>query len=837
MLLVVLTAVGQAADTADKHSAAASFTPEQEQFFQQQVLPLLKQHCWKCHGSRKSVKGGLRLASRADILKGGDLGPAVSLKNPAASLFLRALNYKDENLQMPPVGKLPAEQIEVLTRWVKMGLPFSVEIEPKSENSEASRVSRIVPPKVDDAAKNFWSFRTVTRPAVPKVNDLSWVKNPIDAFILARLEQEGLQPAPRTEKRELLRRVHYGMLGLPPAPEFTEKFAADDGPIPFADVVDELLASPHYGERWARHWLDVVRYGESNSFERDNPKPEVWRYRDYVINAFNSDKPYDQFVREQLAGDELETVTPETLIATGFYRLGQWDDESTDPPQARYDELDDIVTTTSQAFLGLTVNCARCHDHKLDPIPQRDYYRLLAFFHGMKPMSYQYKDSCLTPIAPIEEQEEYKRKVTTHEKEKAAALRLVQQIEEAVLVLMPEEDRKRAESDKAKRAELIKKYTAEMLTEEAQTRDAELRKKFGVLNARKIPDVDHALSIKEIGSKPPDTFVLIRGSAHAKGEPVNAGFLSVLSPPKPKISEPPADAQTSGRRIALARWIVSRENPLTARVIVNRLWQHHFGRGIVRSPNNFGFKGDPPTHPKLLDWLASELMANSWRLKHIQRLILNSNTYQMSSRANHEALTADPENQLFWRGNMRRLGAEELRDSALWVSGQLNLKMGGPSIYPKISKDVLQGQSKPGNNWTFSSPEEQVRRSVYVHIKRSLIFPLFASFDFADTETSCPVRFATTQSTQALTLLNGEFMNEVAQAFAERLAKEAGEDVDARVRHALRLALGRPPRATEVERGCTVIAKFQEEEGVSATQALRSFCLLVLNLNEFIYLD
>jgi mono/diheme cytochrome c family protein len=735
---------------------------EQVKFFETQVKPILKANCFTCHGEGTELSGGLRLTSRAGILKGGVSGPAVTPAKPSESLLVRAINYQGR--QMPPTGNLPQAQIAILTRWVAMGLPWT-----PGEAGAGNAPVKKGPPPVNAETMNFWSFRRVKRPPVPAVKHPGWVKNPIDAFVLANLERANLTPVAPAGKAALLRRATYDLIGLPPSPEEVQAFLADRSPNAYEKVVDRLLASPHYGERWGRHWLDLVRFAETNSFERDDPKPFAWRYRDYVIQALNQDKPYDRFLREQLAGDELEQVTPETLIATGYYRLGAWDDEPSDPEQARYDELDDIVATTGQVFLGLTVNCARCHDHKLDPIPQKDYYRLLAFFQGINSYGVRSAESVaansLRPIA--------------------------------------------AEADRNQN---------QLLKSPPQ-------------------GLDRALCVTEGGRVPPPTFVLLRGNPHVPGEKVEPGFPSVLAPPAPDIRAPGADAPSSGRRTALANWIVSQDNPLTARVMVNRLWQHHFGRGIVRSPSNFGSLGTPPTHPELLDWLASEFVRNGWRLKPLHKLMMMSSTYLLSSQADPKALAQDPENDLCWRFNMRRLDAEEIRDSILAVNGSLNLKMGGPGIYPTIPPEVLAGQSRPGYGWEKSSPEERARRSVYIHIKRSLAVPLLASFDAADTDFSCPVRFATTQPTQALGMMNSAFLNEQAQVFADYLQKHAGQDATAQVALALRRTLQREPTAKEIARGVKFLRTMQAEHRVSAEEALRCWCIVALNLDEFIYLD
>ena len=720
-------------------------------FFEKDVLPILKTRCFQCHGGGEKLQGQFRLTSREGLLKGGELGPAISLKKPEDSLLLEAINYG--SLQMPPTGKLPDAEIKVLTRWVMMGVPFT----PGKDYGKAISPPR-GSPQVNDETRSFWSFRPVKRPRVPQVKDDAWVRTPVDAFILHGLEKQGLRPAPPADKVALLRRATYDLTGLPPTPAEVDDFLTDKSAGAFARVVDRLLKSPRYGERWGRHWLDLVRFAETNSFERDSVKPEAWRFRDYVVRALNEDKPYDQFVIEQLAGDEIDPVTADSLTATGFYRIGIWDDEPTDPLQARYDELDDIITTAGQAFLGLTVNCARCHDHKLDPIPQADYYRLLAFFHGVTPYGVGKEASLKHILAP----------------------------------------------------------------------------------APGHPD-QKVLCVSEAGAKAPNTHLFIRGNAHAKGERLEPGFLQVLSNsarPEPAAGiAPPKHGRSSGRRLAFARWIADERNPLTARVMVNRVWQHHFGRGIVRSSNNFGQLGDRPTHPELLNWLASEFVRRGWRLKEMHRLIMLSSAYQMSSRGNAAALARDPQNNLFWRFDMRRLSAEEVRDSILAVNGRLNLKMGGPGFYPTISQEVLAGQSRPGDGWGKSSPEEQARRAIYIHVKRSLITPILETFDFADTDATCPVRFATTQATQALGMLNGEFINDEAKAFAARLQREAGPRLEDQVRLAFRLAMAREPSPAELDRALRLMRRLQSEDRLSGDESLAQFCLVVLNLNEFFYLD
>jgi mono/diheme cytochrome c family protein len=848
--------VGTPVRAANETPPARPATPEQIQFFETRVRPILEANCFSCHGAEKKVKGGLRLTSRKSLLKGGNSGPAVILDRPDESLLLQAVNYRQ--LKMPPKGKLARAQIETLERWIQMGAPWS-----------AKPISvRHGPPPVDDEARRFWSFRAVERPPVPVVQNADWAKHPIDAFILSKLEQANLLPAPPADKAVLLRRLCYDLTGLPPTPEEVTAFVNDASPDAYEKSVDRLLASPAYGEHWARHWLDLVRYAETNSFERDGPKPNIWRYRDYVIRSFNEDKPYDQFIKEQLAGDELDTITPETIIATGYYCLGQWDDEPADRTQAYYDELDDIIATTGQTFLGLTVNCARCHDHKIDPFPQKDYYQLLAFFHGLQRYNTAQSLRSLGSEAQVRNEQQALR---AYRKQMAAVDREIRAIEESLRPHLQggERDDFRYEANKQS---ILEKHVPAHLSDEVLQRWLTLKEERRRLDRNRPEQLQQALSIHEKrrlpgatisllsitgfpqglsqlgrykandtddnGPWPGETFVFLRGNPHNKGAKVEPGFPSVLTSATPVLPEPRPGAQTSGRRRVLAEWLAARDNPLTARAMVNRIWQFHFGRGLVRSSSDFGYHGTPPTHPELLDWLASEFVARGWKLKPMHKLIVMSNSYRMSSRPDPSALARDAENDLLWRFDPRRLSAEEVRDSILAVCGNLNRKMGGPSIHPTIPHEVLAGQSMPGNGWDLKCPpEERARRSVYVHIKRSLPVPILMEFDAPDPDGSCPVRFVTTQPAQALGMLNSDFVNDQAEIFAAALREQAGEDTAAQVRLALRRVTQREPVAGEMERSVAFIAKMRDKHRLGTQEALRQFCLLLLNLNEFVYVD
>ncbi|MCA9201790.1 MAG: PSD1 domain-containing protein [Planctomycetales bacterium] len=812
--------------------AANKPAAEHVEFFTQHVEPILRQKCFKCHGGEGKIEGGLKLTNHAGLMAGGESGEAVSLDSPDESLLIDAINY--QSFEMPPTGKLAPEQIATLTKWVKLGAPF-----PAGFDASARPGEHHGPPEVNEETKKFWAYQPVRRPDAPSVQRKDWVRTPIDAFVLAGLEQAKLAPNDPAEKTALLRRATYDLTGLPPTPEQVRAFLADESPEAFQRVVDQLLESPQYGEKWGRHWLDLVRYAETNSYERDDAKPFVWRYRDYVIRSFNDDKPYDEFIREQLAGDEMQPRTPDRLIATGYYRLGIWDDEPADRELAFYDDLDDIMMTTGQVFLGMTINCARCHDHKLDPISQRDYYSLLSFLAGLNRYGVRGGDSVqqssLRTIASPDEREKHAEAVAEYERHVAENNRQLTELEKPVVA-----DFQPVEVEEFKhemnKIPLVKKRVGGVISQEQFDQYVELKKRQRELSQQKPPALEQALCVSEIGREPREMFVLARGNPQGKGDRVEPAFPEVLSPPKPTFPDLADDQKTSGRRTALANWVASPDNPLTARVMANRVWQYHFGRGLVRTPNDFGFQGERPTHPELLDWLAAELVEGGWRLKRLHRLIMNSNAYQMSSQGNEAALAVDPRNDRLWRFDMRRLEAEEIRDSILAVNGSLNLKMGGPSIYPLIPEAVLAGQSRPGAGWGNSSPEERNRRSVYIHLKRSLITPILADFDVADADTTCPVRFATTQPTQALGMLNSDFLNDEAAVFA-RFLKSQTDDAQQQVALAMRRAFQREPQDAEVTRGLSLIRSLRDKHGYDPDRALQYYCLVVLNLNEFMFLD
>jgi cytochrome c553 len=701
-------------------------------FFESKIRPLLAEHCYSCHSAKaEKLKGGLYVDSLEGLLQGGDSGPALVPGEAAKSLLLKAVSYTDPDLQMPPKGKkLSDRQIAELTQWVKSGAPWPASDPAAARPIQSSR-------EITEKDKTWWAFQPLRRPAAPPVHLKSPPANPIDAFVRAELDAKGLKPNPPATRRELVRRAYFDLIGLPPAPEQIVAFEKDKSPGAWESLIDHLLALPQYGERWGRHWLDIVRFAQSNGYERDGEKPEAWRYRDYVVKAFNEDKPYDRFVQEQIAGDELDHVTPDSIVATGFQRLGVWDDEPDDKRMAEFDELDDVLSTTGSAFLGLTIGCARCHDHKFDPIPQADYYRLLSFFRNIR-LSEGAKYTLDSPnYVPLAEPAKLNEWRTAQEAK-----------------LKPLQDRLIAASNDAEKQKLAKQVEAVKA---------------------EMPPFEWALAVRERGLNPPPTHVLIRGNAGSPGPEVQPAFLSVLGARRPDIAAPADHATSTGRRRALAEWITGAENPLTARVLANRVWQHHFGRGIVRTPSDFGRAGAPPTHPKLLDWLAAEFIGNGRSIKKLHKTIMLSQTYQMSSRAeNAKAGQVDPGNELLWRQNLRRLEAEVLRDTMLAISGRLNTKMGGRGFFPRLSGEVLAGQSRPGLDWEISSPDELSRRSLYAYVRRTMAVPMLDAFDYSNTTSPLSERPVTTVAPQSLLLLNDEFMQQQAAALAHRLEMDGG---------------------------------------------------------------
>jgi mono/diheme cytochrome c family protein len=790
--------------------------------FERDIAPILVQHCLDCHQVNKR-SGGLDLSTFDALTRGGESGSVLVAGKPAESLLIERVAAGE----MPPApephefkpgvihdaGRRPtAAEVEQLRAWVAAGAKW-----PKDRELGVHEKT------VDlNEARRFWSFQSVVRPPVPNLKADVRSANPIDAFISKELVAVGLTLSPRAEPADLLRRASLDVRGLPPTLEEQRTFLADTSPDAYEQLIFRLLADSAYGERWARHWLDLVRYADSNGYERDAPKPSVYRYRDYVIRALNDDKPYDRFVVEQLAGDELPEPTFDTLAATGFHALGTWQDE-VDPleaPQYRADELDDMIRTTAQTFLGVTLGCARCHQHKFDPLTMTDYYSLAAILAPLKRPSQGRTDLDL-PFGTAEE---------------LAA------------------ERKRDE----KLAEFSKKI-ATLDAERKKAPSKELDVQIYKLTQEQLkirfvqPNLPRVYRLFEDSAQAPPTYLLRSGRASNPGPLMQPRVPAALTGAQPLF---PTDGKRSTlRRLTLARWIVAPENPLTARVIVNRVWQHHFGVGLVATSSDFGHMGARPTHPELLDWLAHWLVHDAqWSLKKLHRLILTSETYRQRTRRDDDKFTdavaeTDPENKLLGRFPYRRLDAETIRDSMLAVSGALNRKQFGPPVYLSLPEAVIEAHTDKHAAWQTSSPDETRRRTIYAFVKRTLLVPMLETFDLCDTTNSSERRATTNVATQALTLYNGTFVNEQAAIFARRLEREAGDSTDAeRINLAYRLALTRLPTDDErrtleefLRRTATELEEEAKTRRISQTDddarhvAKVQMCRAVLNLNEFLY--
>ncbi len=630
-------------------------------------------------------------------------------------------------------------------------------------------------------ARQFWSFRPIQKPAPPLLKNTAWAQTPLDCFILAKLEKHGLSPSPPATKAELIRRVFFDLTGLPPSPEDVRVFVADPAPDAYERLVDRLLASPHFGERWAQHWLDTVRFAETEGFEYDRHLPEAWRFRDYVIDSFNRDKPFDRFLTEQLAGDEFTPPNPELQTAAIFHRLGPVRRKAGNPDIAlsRNEVLTERTDVIGAAFLGLTVGCARCHDHKLDPIPQRDYYRLQAYL------------------------------AATHEHDINLGTAAQRSEWEAKTKTLKSEISRLQKAADAATAQKKLALTAELNALESQT----------------PPPPPTIPAVRNDPAQRTAIHVLKRGEWERKGDAVGPRPLSVLV--SDGLAELPADAPRP--RTELARWLTDPNHPLTARVLANRVWQHHFGTGLVKTPNDFGSHGERPSHPELLDWLATQLIDGGWRLKSLHRLILLSSAYQQSSHtpASADATRLDPDNRWLWRFQRRRLSAEEIRDAMLAVAGQLSPRVGGPSVMVPVDPEMISLLYKPAQWAVTKDATEHHRRSIYLLTKRNLRLPFMEAFDQPPQLASCGRRESSTHAPQALELLNGRLANELATAFAARLARESGGDPARMVERASQLALGRGP--TPQERALGV--EFLKE------QPLREFALALFNLNAFLYVE
>jgi hypothetical protein len=790
---------------------AAEPTADQLKFFETQVRPLLAENCFSCHGEKKQ-KGDLRLDSRAAILKGGKNGAVLTPGIPSKSKLIVAVGYQDEDLQMPPDDPLPADQVELLARWVQMGAPWPVE-EPSAVPATRSKQR-----KITDEDRAFWSFQPLKDSAVPPIEG-TWARNPIDHFILAKLKQERLTPAPEADRAALIRRVTFDLHGLPPTAEEVDAFVNDPSPKAYENLVDRLLASPRYGEHWARHWFDIVRYAESDGYKQDAYRSNAWPYRDYVIKSFNNDKPYDRFVTEQLAGDEIAPDDPEVIVATGYLRAGMYEYNARHVRRQWEVILTEVTDVTGDAFLGLSMQCARCHNHKFDPILQTDYFRLQAFFAPMLPRqdillgSPEQKAAWLEKAAPIRAQID------------AIEQPLLRKAGDKRIEVFPPDIRVMYHKSPAQRAPLeeqLVQLAARQFNDDTEIAKLKptgadgpkleaLRAQLVALEEERPAAVVTGLVVTDVGPVAPPT--LIPGDP--KKQSIKPGYPTVMEQlPLPPLEIAPT-ATSTGRRTALAKWITDPRNPLTTRVIVNRIWQYHFGRGIVGTSGDFGKLGDRPTHPELLDWLALRFVEQGWSFKAMHRMILLSATYRQTAlRPPPEiAKMRDPENRWLWRFNTRRLDAEQIRDAMLAVSGDLDATAAGPSAEPTSN-----------------------RRSVYLKMLRNARDPLLDVFDLAEPFGSIPNRNITTTANQALLMMNGAVPLKRAADFAERLTKLGLSDRSAIVEEAYRLAYARTPRDDERTAAIQFLGG-NAPMPAKADKALVDFCHVLMNSSEFLFVD
>ncbi len=763
----ILTAL-IALSTSGDGRAESSLDPKGVEFFEAKVRPILVTRCYECHSDMADeLKGGLRLDTREGARIGGDSGAAIVPNDIAKSLVVAAIRY--DGLEMPPDAKLSKEEIEDIERWIRMGAP-----DPRDGPSHAA-TNQFDPVK----AREFWSLKPIADTDLPKISNPSWPQTSIDHFVLSKLEQAGLTPADESNRIDWLRRVYYDLCGVPPTVQQIDEFISDQSPDVYERLVDRLLASPRYGERWGQHWLDVVRFAETEGFEYDRTIPDAWRFRDYVVSALNDGIGFDKFLREQIAGDEISEEDRRLKIAAGFHRLGavRRNAGNQEVSGSRNEVLTERTDIIGSAFLGMTVGCARCHDHKFDPISQRDYYSLQAYFAA----SYEHD----LPYIDSDNVEHWKKETT----------RVQNKIDQLTKVLANQG----GDEEKATIAMIraLEKELPEPIPLVSSVRnDFEKRTPIHVLKRG-----EWSMPLEQVGPNPPAVLL------------VSSFTVSSTMDSKP--------------RSALAESLVAPQNPLTARVIANRVWHYHFGRGIVPSPNDFGRNGRPPSHPELLDHLASRLMQGNWQLKPLHRMILLSSTYRQSSSTMKAAeyRELDPENTLLWRFNRRRLSAEEIRDSMLYLSGELNSEIGGQSVMLPVDEQLVKQLYKPSQWKVTEEHAQQSRRSIYLIAKRNLRLPFMEAFDQPTLQSSCAGRETSTHAPQALELLNGSISNELADRFSARLSMLAPNDWDTQIDLAFQMATGRSP--TREERR---LSKSFLESG-----AHREFALAIFNINAFLY--
>ncbi len=872
-----IAAAGETATTSEDSAA-------EPPLFERHVRPILKAHCFHCHGELGETEGNLDVRLRRFLIAGGDSGPAIEPGKPDESLLIQRIRSQE----MPPGDiKVSAGELATLERWIAAGAKTA---RPEPEN--------VVGPLITEEERSFWAFQPIQRPLVPEVANRDLVRTPIDAFVLQKLEARGFSFSPLADKRTLIRRATFDLWGLPPSPEEVESFLADDAPDAYERLIDRLLASPKYGERWGRHWLDVAGYADSEGYTETDPvRAWAYKYRDYVIQSINHDKPWDQFIAEQLAGDEL--VKPpysreltadevEKLVATGFLRLAP---DGTgvggvDQVVARNDVVANTLQIVSTSLLGMTVACAQCHDHRYDPIPQTDYYQLRSIFEpAFNPAKWRNPNARL--VALVNEEDRRRSEEIEAEAKKIDEARLKRQGEivielfERELAELPEDlqpaAREAYETPANKRTqeqvELLKQYPRiniragqiSLYDREAAAELQKLADQAAALRGQK-PKQEYVRALTEIPGDAPDAFLHYRGDPAQPREALKPADLLVLYQDEAQRQIPADDPQlpTSGRRLAYARKLTDGTHPLTARVLVNRFWLHHFGRGIVNTPGDFGALGERPTHPELLDWLASEFMDGGWNLKPFHKLLMTSTVYRQQLRRDAQQDEVDPDNTLYGGARLRRLEAEAIRDAVLAISGKLNPKPFGEPV--PVMADLV-GQYVIGiENLNAGRPGaviglngDEFRRSVYVQARRSRPLAVLDTFDLPRMEPNCEARSTSTVAPQSLMLMNNDFVLEQAEHFARRVHGEVGEDVEAQVRRAWQLALARAPQPQELREAAEFLAQQAADFAANADlrkpntnadknvyqpgllepklQALASLCQLLVSSNEFLYVE
>lgn len=798
-----LTPPGNLSKQGDKETI--EFPAEHLQQFETRVRPILEEHCLKCHGGAKQW-AGLRLDSREAILKGGDSGPAAVVGKPDESLLIRAVRHDDENLKMPQDDKLTDQQIAILSNWVETGLPFPV------ISSEAGR----------HRDPNHWAFNPPAQILIPAVKTSTWPQSDLDRFILARLEASGLSPAPHADKRTLIRRVTFDLTGLPPKPAEISDFLNDDRPEAYPELIERLLSSPAYGERWGRHWLDIARYADSNGLDENVAHGNAWRYRDYVVRSLNADKPFDQFIREQLAGDQLgaasEEIRNELLTATGFLSIGPKVLAEVNMPKMRMDIVDEQIDTVGRVFLGMTFGCARCHDHKFDPIDTADYYGLAGIFKSTRTMD------AYTKVAKWHEHPLKSAEATQMQADYDAQVAAKKMIIESTIRAADE-----ALQASFPAGEPLPESKETQYPEETRTALTKLREELTSLE-KAPPDLPSSMGVTE--DEIIDVPIHVRGNPSRLGDVVPRHVPAVMKGPE----LPVFSSHQSGRR-ELAEWLVHPRHPLTSRVLVNRLWRWHFGRGLVVSADNFGLLGEKPSHPELLDWLATEFIRRNWSLKEMHRLILLSKTYQQSTLVSSEAATADPDNRLWSRFPVRRLEAEEIRDSLLFVSGQLDATMGGSLLKVKNRGYLFDHTSIDLTDYNSR------RRSLYLPVIRNNVFEMFQLLDFPDPAVPTGDRATTTVAPQALMMMNSDFVMQAADALAAQVRATKNSDPE-RMSQLYQACLGREPSDEEVAQDIQLIQDaiqaFSSDTRSDADRqnaAWSVLCQVILASSEFAYLQ